>query len=51
MLNCWRLQQCHQVSGNNAQQDLDNIFTESGFRKGMRQMAKELIRSGGDTDL
>ena len=34
-------------NGNN----LDNIFLQSGFKRGMRQMCKELVRSGGDTDL
>ena len=33
------------------QQPLENIFLASGFRRGMRQIAKELARSGGDTDL
>ena len=31
--------------------NLDNIFMASGFRRGMRKIAKELVRSGGDTDL
>ena len=29
----------------------EDIFMASGFRRGMRQIAKELVRSGGDTDL
>ena len=30
-----------------AQNALEGLFNESGFRKGMRQMDKNLIRSGG----
>ena len=29
----------------------DNIFQANGFQRGMRKMARELVRSGGDTDL
>ena len=31
--------------------NLEDIFLASGFRRGMRQMKKELVHSKGDTDL
>ena len=31
--------------------NLDNIFVQSAFKRGMRQMCKELVRSGDETDL
>jgi len=31
--------------------NLEYIFNASGFRRGMREINKVLVRSGGDTDL